>query len=381
MRKCIAAAAVFILILAAVTALLCANAGEKQDNSGSLSVMANGIEQLIAKGETVEAGKRAAELKAALSEYSAVEKERAADFGAVWLVFGASAVIIAGAFLYIGLRIIRPFEKLSDFAQRIAKGDFDLPLNYERENYFGKFTWAFDSMRREIIKARAAEKEAVENNKTVIATLSHDIKTPVASIRAYAEGLEAGLDSTPEKRRKYLSVIMSKCDEVARLTDDMFLHSLSDLDKLKMNSERIEFCSFAEGAVTEIGEEYGDVRFQKPDFTAFVDCDKNRFTQIFGNIITNARKYAKTDIDVSLALEGNEVSISFRDYGEGIADEDIPFIFGKFYRGKNCGSEQGSGLGLYIVKYVAEQSGGRVTLKNLEKGLEIKIFLPIIDNS
>ena len=381
MKKCIAAAAVFILILAAVTALLSLNRGEKQDNSGSLAVTANEIEQLIAKGEIAEAGKRAAELKAALSEYSAVEKERAADFGAVWLVFGASAVIIAGAFLYIGLRIIRPFEKLSDFAQRIARGDFDLPLNYERENYFGKFTWAFDSMRREIIKARAAEKEAVENNKTVIATLSHDIKTPVASIRAYAEGLEAGLDSTHEKRQKYLSVIMSKCDEVARLTDDMFLHSLSDLDKLKMNSERIEFCGFAEGAVTEIGEEYGDVRFQKPDFTAFVDCDKNRFTQIFGNIITNARKYAKTDIDVSLALEGNEVSISFRDYGEGIADQDIPFIFGKFYRGKNCGSEQGSGLGLYIVKYVAEQSGGRVTLKNLEKGLEIKIFLPIIENS
>ena len=381
MRKCIAAAAVFILILAAVTALLCANAGEKQDNSGSLSVMANEIEQLIAKGETAEAGRRTAELKATLSEYSAEEKEAGDYFGAVWLVFGASAVIIAGAFLYIGLRIIRPFEKLSDFAQRIAKGDFDLPLNYERENYFGKFTWAFDSMRREIIKARAAEKEAVENNKTVIATLSHDIKTPVASIRAYAEGLEAGLDSTPEKRQKYLSVIMSKCDEVARLTDDMLLHSLSDLDKLKMNSERIEFCGFAERAVTEIGEEYGDVRFQKPDFTAFVDCDKNRLTQIFGNIITNARKYAKTDIDVSLALEGNEVSISFRDYGEGIADQDIPFIFGKFYRGKNCGSEQGSGLGLYIVKYVAEQSGGRVTLKNLEKGLEIKIFLPIIENS
>ena len=381
MRKCIAAAAVFILILAAVTGLLCANAGEKQDNSGSLSVMANEIEQLIAKGETVEAGKRAAELKAALSEYSAEEKERAADFGAVWLVFGASAVIIAGAFLYIGLRIIRPFEKLSDFAQRIAKGDFDLPLNYERENYFGKFTWAFDSMRREIIKARAAEKEAVENNKTVIATLSHDIKTPVASIRAYAEGLEAGLDSTPEKRQKYLSVIMSKCDEVARLTDDMFLHSLSDLDKLKMNSERLEFCGFAEGAVTEIGEEYGDVRFQKPDFTAFVDCDKNRLTQIFGNIITNARKYAKTNIDVSLALEGKEVAIRFRDYGEGIADQDIPFIFGKFYRGKNCGGEQGSGLGLYIVKYVVEQSGGRVTLRNLDKGLEIKIFLPIIESS
>lgn len=381
MKKCVAAAAVFILILAAVTAIFSANSVKRQDNSGSFAVIANEIEQLIAKGDTAEAEIRAAELKAALSEYTPEKEDKGAYFGAVWLVFGTSALIIAGAFLYIGLRIIRPFEKLSDFAERIAKGDFDLPLNYERTNYFGKFTWAFDSMRREIIKARACEKEAVENNKTVIATLSHDIKTPVASIRAYAEGLEAGLDSTPEKRQKYLSVIMSKCDEVARLTDDMFLHSLSDLDKLKMNGERLEFCEFAERAVCEIGEEYGDVRFHKPDFRAYVNCDKNRFTQIFGNIITNARKYAKTDIDVSLALEGKEVCIHFRDYGKGIPDEDIPFIFGKFYRGKNCGGEQGSGLGLYIVKYAAEQSGGRVTLRNREKGLEIAIFLPVSESS
>lgn len=78
--------------------------------------------------------------------------------------------------------------KIAGFAENIAQGNFDVPLKYERCNYFGAFTWAFDSMRKEIIKARAAEREAVENNKTVIATLSHDIKTPVASIRAYAEG-------------------------------------------------------------------------------------------------------------------------------------------------------------------------------------------------
>ena len=88
-----------------------------------------------------------------------------------------------------------------------------------------------------------------------------------------------------------------------------------------------------------------------------------------GNIITNARKYAKTEIDVRITRESDTVSVHFRDYGGGIPDEDIPFIFGKFYRGKNCGSEQGSGLGLYIVKYVMEQSGGNASLKNCEKGL------------
>ena len=81
-------------------------------------------------------------------------------------------------------------------------------------------------MRKEITKARSCEREAIENNKTVIATLSHDIKTPIASIRAYAEGLEANLDSTYEKRMKYLSILMRKCDEVSKLTNDLFLHSL-----------------------------------------------------------------------------------------------------------------------------------------------------------
>ena len=94
-------------------------------------------------------------------------------------------------------------------------------------------------------------------------------------------------------------------------------------------------------------------------------------------VITNARKYAKTNIDVRITLDGGYVSIHFRDYGSGIPDEDIPFIFGKFYRGKNCGSEQGSGLGLYIVKYVAEQSLGTAKLRNCEKGLEVTISLPV----
>lgn len=81
--------------------------------------------------------------------------------------------------LYIYFAVLRPFDKLKGFAENIAQGNFDVPLKYERSNYFGKFTWAFDSMRNEITKSRQCEKEAVENNKTVIATLSHDIKTPI----------------------------------------------------------------------------------------------------------------------------------------------------------------------------------------------------------
>lgn len=374
-KRLIAAAVVFIVILAAVTAVISGYVGgAPKSDFGEFAVSANEIEQLIAKGDTQAALECAANLKGELSSFS---PETSGSDGGLWIVFAASAAIISAALGYVWFAVLRPFKKLEKYAESIAAGKFDAALEYERANYFGKFTWAFDSMRREIVSARACEKEAIENNKTVIATLSHDIKTPVASIRAYAEGLEAGLDGTPEKRRRYLNVIMNKCDEVSRLTDDMFLHSLSDLDKLKMNKETLEFCEFAENVITEIGEEYGDVRFVKPMFSANVCADRNRLTQIFGNVITNARKYAKTDIDVAITRDTESVSIHFRDYGGGIPDADMPFIFGKFYRRKNCGGEQGSGLGLFIVRYVAEQHGGSAALKNCAVGLEVTISLPL----
>lgn len=297
---------------------------------------------------------------------------------AIPVLCGVSVLFFVMAFGYIYFAILRPFEKMKDFAARISSGDFDVPLKYERSNYFGEFTWAFDSMRNEITKSRASEREAIENNKTVIATLSHDIKTPIASIRAYVEGLSANMDSSYEKRERYLGVITKKCDEVTRLTNDLFLHSVSDLDKLKLVPERIEICGFAERVINEIAAERGDIIFRKPDFTAFVNADRNRFTQACENIISNARKYAKTDIEVFFTKDDENLTVHFRDHGAGIPDGNMPFIFDKFYRGSNCGNEQGSGLGLYIVKYVTEKMDGKVALQNQGRGLEVKVILPIV---
>lgn len=374
MKKYLVTAAIaFIALLAVVTALLC-NTAEKppEVDFGSYTVAANEIEQLIANGDTETAQVRVAELKTVLSEYT---PESSSNTVYLWVIFGACSVLIITVFIYIWFAILRPFEKLTGFAERIANGDFDLPLDYERTNYFGKFTWAFDCMRREISSARACEKEAIENNKTVIASLSHDIKTPVASIRAYAEGLEAGMDATPEKRAKYLSVIMRKCDEVAALTNDMLLHSISDLDKLKMNPTEFELCGFIKEIVSEISAR-NNIRLNLPAYFIDVNADRNRLTQVFENIVSNAAKYAKTDVEISAAKTDKGAEIVFRDFGKGIPDEEIPFVFDKFYRGSRIENENGAGLGLYIVKYVVTQSGGEVYAENLPDGFQIKIILP-----
>ena len=282
-------------------------------------------------------------------------------------------------FLYIYIAMIRPFDKMELYAKAVAEGNFDTPLAYERANYFGAFTWAFDHMRREIKKARTAEQEAIENNKTVIATFSHDIRTPIASIRAYVEGLEANMDSTIEKRTRYTKVIIKKCDEVARLTDDLFLHSISDLDRLRILPEKVELSSFLLEVLKELKNEQNDLDFEIEllNKEIIVEIDRGRFQQVIENIINNARKYANTTISINLLINENQVEVTFQDYGNGIADEDIPFIFQKFYRGKNSKEVKGSGLGLYIAKYIMNKMNGDIKLQNTNMGLNVKLYLSI----
>lgn len=361
-----------VMILISGVLFVLSQREDTEGEKGSTLVALNEISRLNGSGNYEEANKKISVLQENMRE---LRWEKSGG-KAIPILCAMSILFFAVCFGYLWFALIRPFEKMKDFALRISLGDFNVPLDYERTNYFGEFTWAFDSMRNEITKARASEKEAIENNKTVIATLSHDIKTPIASIRAYSEGLSANMDSSYEKREKYLRVIRKKCDEVSRLTDDLFLHSVSNMDKLKINPEKTEICNFTENIINEISAEQGDVNFKIPEYTVFLDVDRNRFAQICENLINNARKYAKTDIDVFFTREEEHIILHFRDYGSGIPDENMPFIFDKFYRGKNCGSEQGSGLGLYIVKYIVEKMNGKILLQNHRDGLEVKIVLP-----
>ncbi|MBR4815738.1 MAG: sensor histidine kinase, partial [Lachnospiraceae bacterium] len=175
-----------LLIGATVILFLFSKAETPEDSRSKEIIDCNEISRLIEKGSYDEAVDKLDAFRDNLqgSTVTATSKFNGVAMCALAIVF------MLLVFLYVYVNILKPFDKMKDFAAEIANGNFNVPLKYERSNYFGAFTWAFDSMRKEIMHSRAAEHEAIENNKTVIATLSHDIKTPIASIRAYAEGLE-----------------------------------------------------------------------------------------------------------------------------------------------------------------------------------------------
>lgn len=337
-------------------------------------VLLNEIEQLTTDGEgynpaqeEIRALQDRLQKETARAQQSSIRK-----VSSIYVCF-TLLCLIAG-FFYIYYKILRPFSKLEKYAEQVAKGNFDFSLEYERENFFGAFTWAFDHMRKEIVRARENEAQAVSENKTIIATLSHDIKTPIASVRAYAEGLEANLDSDYEQRERYLKVIMKKCDEVSGLVNDLVLHSLSELEKLEIKEQKISMKKVLEETIQDL--EYPHISLEQPVPDIELIADEKRMSQVILNILENAKKYAP-DAEIRVwALNTEErYEIHIRDYGSGILPEDMPFVLQKFYRGKNVGDKPGSGLGLYIVSYIMERMGGGIELENHRDGLEVVVWV------
>ena len=368
---------IYIIIMLVVGQLVISHIGgvTKQRAGASFqqtSVEMNEIKQLISTGNGDEAMVKCDEV----INSSAERMDVAPVFRLSWIFVALNILAMAVILMYVYFRILKPFEDMKSYANEISKGNMNVSIKMDRGNYFGDFTWAFENMRKEILKSRNAEKNAIENNKTVIATLSHDIKTPVASIRAYAEAFEANMDSTPEKRQKYLSIMMEKCDEVSRLTNDLFVHSISEMNKLDVDQESFDIVSFMDTDVRELFVDEDGVNIKLPEDSGeiMVKADRKRLLQIIENLKSNADKYAKSQVDIVLEKDEN-VKIHFRDYGPGIAEEEIPFITGKFYRGKNAGDENGSGLGLYIVEELVGRMDGSMKLLNRNPGLEVIIDL------
>ena len=389
-RKIIGTTIIFILLIAALFAaaiyFLNRNYGEAANNerAGLHAVMLNEVSQLSARiaedPNDYEAQQR---LNAVIIELGDNYPTSAAiDELTVYMIISCAACVafVAVVFAVCYVRIIKPFDKLEMFAKGVAKGDLDIPLEVQRVNIFGEFSWAFDMMRSELKALRESEEEAKQENKTLIATISHDIKTPVASIRAYAEGLQKGMDTSQERRDRYLDVIIRKSDEVAKLTNDLFLHALSDMEKLQLEVKPHDAIALINDILDPLFAEYGDTIKVTDVPNVQVMADEKRLAQVFGNVVTNAVKYAP-DSDVKLSFQKNDSFLvcEVRDFGAGIPAHDLPFVWNRFYRGANTDGISGSGLGLYIVKYIVEKCGGSVRLDSSDKGLSVVFTLPVCE--
>jgi signal transduction histidine kinase len=266
--------------------------------------------------------------------------------------------------------IILPFRKLQDFARHVAAGNLDIPLQMDKGNMFGAFTESFDLMREELYKARENERKANQSKKELVASLSHDIKTPVASIKAVSEIMMAKTDNDHDK--KQLENINLKADQINNLITNLFNATLEELQELKVT-------------VTEQPSLVIFDLIQNADYNHLVtvtghpECivlmDSLRLSQVIDNIVSNSYKYAATAIDISVSIHENCLEIAFQDYGPGVSEAERPLLFNKFYRGKNAEGKNGTGLGLYISKYLMNKMSGDIACENTGDGFKVTLKL------
>ena len=283
------------------------------------------------------------------------------------------ALLIALFLLWVYKNIIKPFEDLKEFASDIASGDLDKPLKMDRGNIFGSFTESFDIMRTELSEAKQKEYEAQRSKMELVSQLSHDIKTPVASIKALGELLEA--QSTDPKTKERLGSIVTKADNIDAMVSDLFTETLTELNELNVETSEQE-SRILDRIIKDA--DHMDLVTGRNVEECIIMCDPLRVTQVVNNIIFNSYKYAGTKIHLESHIEDDYLVVSFTDEGGGVSNDEIPMITKRFRRGENAKGKPGSGLGLAIAYELMEKMGGDLEVANADKGLRVRLFFKIV---
>lgn len=290
-----------------------------------------------------------------------------------------AGILLMGLFLlllydgYLKHHILLPLRRMEKFAHEIAQGNLEAPLSEQGSPEFSPLVQSFELMRDELKTAKQREYEANRSKKELVATLSHDIKTPVTSIKLAVEVLMVKVQE--ESVRERLEAIYGKTEQIDHLVTDLFHTTMEDLEELVVtpvetySSELVRLIHEADcnGCVKEL---------QIPD--CMISMDSVRMGQVLANIIYNSYKYANTDITIRGMVKDKYLEIYIQDYGTGVEEEELPLIFNRFYRGKNAESQTGSGLGLFICKKLLVKMGGEIYCYNNEQGFQTILRLPLI---
>ena len=283
--------------------------------------------------------------------------------------------VLAGALygIYVQRTIIAPFRKMEQFAVNVAGGDLDEPLMLEQNNLFGSFTESFDIMREELKAARQRENALKIKEKELVASLSHDLKTPLTGIKLLCELMSVKVQD--EYIASRISSIHGKAEQIDILISDLLTSSLDDLGE--MNVECTDEPSGILHELLTAHDTQGLVREgELPE--CLLSADRQRLSQIIGNIISNSYKYAGTEINVQYRIRDDYLEMSLQDQGGGVPEEELDLLTNKFYRGKtNSAGKDGSGLGLYIASELMAKMHGELICSCRNGGFCVTLLIPL----
>ena len=280
------------------------------------------------------------------------------------IVLGAAAVVVAAVLLYIRAHILLPFERLTSLPYELSKGNLTAPLKENKSRFFGKFLWGMDLLRENIEQRRSRELELQRERKTLLLSLSHDIKTPLSAIKLYAKALSKNLYPDPKKQREIAESINAKADEIEGYISEIVIASREDFLSLEVENSEFYLSHLVESIVAYYGEKLALVKteFVVGDYrNRLLLGDLDRSVEVLQNVIENALKYGDgTRIELLFPEEDDGVLVAVKNSGCTLEEEELPHIFESFWRGKNAENINGSGLGLYICRQLMHRMKGEI---------------------
>lgn len=282
-------------------------------------------------------------------------------------------------------QLLQPVEELTEAAQRVERGELSQPLNYGKQDEFTAVFTAFDHMQEHLLAERE-KNAAYERARTdLVAGISHDLRTPLTSVKGYLKGLRDGVANTPEKQRQYVDIAYRKACDMDVLLQRLFYFSKMETGALPIFLERADLGEFVRKFAVEAGRELaekgGTVTVKGAPAPHPVRIDTEQMIRVLSNLTNNAVQYAGAEplaLTLTVWRERDRERLRFADNGRGVPEDQLPHLFEQFWRGDQARTSrggEGSGLGLYIVKYIIEAHGGTVTARN-DHGLVFEIALP-----
>ena len=303
-------------------------------------------------------------------------------------LFIAVLIISNGILTYfVSKSIITPLLQLKNAALEISNGNLDTTIEVNRtKGELNELATAFETMRVKLKRADALQKLYEDNQKELIASISHDLRTPLTSIKGYTRGISDGVANTPEKMEKYIQTIEKKADDMEYLIADLLLYAKLDLPNIPYEMNEIELTTYFEDYIEELRLHYTDKRVHfmldyHPDHSYKVLADREKLNRVMNNIVQNSMKYMEKDekmLKIRLLCKTNEVVVEIQDNGMGVPKEELSHLFERFYRtdvSRNSATG-GSGLGLAIVKKIIEGHGGKVWAEG-DTGQGLSIFFSL----
>lgn len=290
---------------------------------------------------------------------------------------------------FLSKQIVNPIIRLKNAAQQIQKGDYNFQLKAPSKDEIGALFESFEEARKQLKKSEETQKKYEQNRNELITNISHDLKTPITTIKGYIEGIIDGVPKSKEKQNKYLETIYQNAVHMESLIEDLFLLSKFDLDQSPYQFEYINIKEYLADCYEELQfdfQEKGIKLEYKVDYNEkkLVKADRQQLKRVILNIINNAINYKNAinpKIEMILTEKGQEAQIEIKDNGIGVSEDVLDKIFERFYKEDKArsNSSPGTGLGLYIARKIILDHGGSIQAKSrIGLGTSIFFTLPVV---